>query len=300
MSWNVPVEKSKHDLRVLILSDPQMQGFQLEVSGIIGHITRWDACRYLKKTFAYALNQVKPDVVVILGDLLDEGYIASDDEFYQYKEWFEDIYRVPETVKRIHLAGDNDIGGEDEPLGQTYSQGMRNILEQLIEVIEFNKWQFLKLNTLSFLRYFRFSIPDEKIIYNNLNKYMKSSPQKLDDNKHTIVLSHLPLHYWDPNFAIKVLNNVNPRILFSGHDHKAKYRIYKLPSFTTEEHVVPTCSYRMGTSDIGIGIAILGEKGSFQYTVLRLPGRYSFLYFYGVVGALMFLYILFFRSNRST
>jgi hypothetical protein len=95
------------------------QGFQSEVSGILGHITRWDVCRYLKKTFSYALNRVQPDVVIMLGkltpepwwygvtsirqvsiwtfvyvfyesfsnsgDLLDEGLVASDEQFLQYK-----------------------------------------------------------------------------------------------------------------------------------------------------------------------------------------------------------------------
>lgn len=35
--------------------------------------------------------------------------------------------------------------------------------------------------------------------------------------------------------------------------------MYKVGSFSTEEHVVPTCSYRMGTIDMGFGVAILGE-----------------------------------------
>ena len=48
------------------------QGFQSEVSGILGHITRWDVCRYLKKTFSYALNRVQPDVVIMLGKLTPE------------------------------------------------------------------------------------------------------------------------------------------------------------------------------------------------------------------------------------
>lgn len=43
------------------------QGFQFEVSGIIGYITRWDVHRYLKKTFSYAVNRLGPNVVVILG-----------------------------------------------------------------------------------------------------------------------------------------------------------------------------------------------------------------------------------------
>jgi hypothetical protein len=35
--------------------------------------------------------------------------------------------------------------------------------------------------------------------------FMTSSVKKLDENKHTLVLSHLPLGYWDPHFSLKVI-----------------------------------------------------------------------------------------------
>lgn len=299
MSWNVPTKKSKHDLKVLFVSDPQIQGFQFEPFGIFGHITRWDVCRYLKKTFGYAVNRVEPDVVVLLGDLLDEGYVSSDEKFLQYKEWFEDIYTVPSSVKRIHLAGDNDIGGESEPIEANLLTRHEKYFGPTNEIIKFNNWQFLKLSTLSFLRYFRFTTADERRIFDNLNMFMTSSVKKLDENKHTLVLSHLPLGYWDPHFALKVLNNINPRVIFTGHDHKPKYRMYKVGSFSTEEHVVPTCSYRMGTIDMGFGVAMLGENGSFHYTVLKLPRRYFFLYFYIVACTFSVLYIILFRKKRT-
>ena len=40
---------------------------------------------------------------------------------------------------------------------------------------------------------------------------------------------------------------------------QAKYKVYKSDRFSTEEHVVPTCSYRMGTLDMGFGVAILSK-----------------------------------------
>lgn len=80
------------------------------------------------------------------------------------------------------------------------------------------------------------------------------------------------------------MNNIKPKAIFSGHDHKvgfykisknichnwksgilhwefcfqAKYRMYKTGMFSTEEYVLPTCSYRMGSIHMGIGVAILG------------------------------------------
>ena len=228
MSWTLPAEKFKNDLRVMFISDPQIQGFQFEVPGVLGYITRWDACRYLKKTFTYALNRVKPNVVIILGDLLDEGLVASNEQFLQYKEWLEDIYAVPKSVKRIHLAGDNDIGGEAEPIEAHLLTRHEKYFGPTNEIFEFDNWRFVKLNTLSFLRYFRFTTEDERWIFNNLQTFVTSTVEKLDSSKQTVVLSHLPLGYWDPNFAIKVLRNIKPKVIFSGHDHKVKRsRTYK-------------------------------------------------------------------------
>lgn len=38
----------------------------------------------MKKTYLYAFDFVKPDVVIFLGDLMDEAHIANDQEFYEY------------------------------------------------------------------------------------------------------------------------------------------------------------------------------------------------------------------------
>ena len=61
----------------------------------------------------------------------------------------------------------------------------------------------------------------------------------------------------------QVMENKRFTVKFS--NFQAKYRMYKYGGFSTEEHVVPTCSYRMGTTDMGIGVAILGESNKFGY-----------------------------------
>lgn len=50
--------------------------------------------RYLIKTFIYAFGFAKPDVVVFLGDLLDEGSTSTDDEYKTYiKRFFRIFFR---------------------------------------------------------------------------------------------------------------------------------------------------------------------------------------------------------------
>ncbi|XP_046850422.1 metallophosphoesterase 1 homolog isoform X2 [Xenia sp. Carnegie-2017] len=236
------------------------------------------------------MSQYQPDVVVILGDLLDEGYVASDEEFFQYEEWFKDIYDVDPST-RILLAGDNDVGGEDEPIDIHKLKRHEKYFGPVNEIVTVKNWQFFKVNTLGFLRY-EFTSQHEKNAMESLNTFMATALRKLDKNKHTLVFSHLPLRYWDAYFAVKVMNNIKPKAIFSGHDHKAKYRMYKTGIFSTEEYVQPTCSYRMGSIHMGIGVVILEENGSFHYTILKLPQRFFYLILYAVVSVLCLLYIL--------
>ena len=59
--------------QMLLVADPQIQGLEDEPSFPFGAVTRWDSDRYLSKTFAWALYYYRIDVIVFLGDLLDEG-----------------------------------------------------------------------------------------------------------------------------------------------------------------------------------------------------------------------------------
>ena len=62
-------------LRILFVADPQLQGVMYESPFPVGPITRWDSDRYLGKTFSWAISAYSPQVVVFLGDLIDEGNV---------------------------------------------------------------------------------------------------------------------------------------------------------------------------------------------------------------------------------
>lgn len=50
--------------------------------------------------------------MIFLGDLLDEGSTADKNEFAFAVSRFRKIFKAARNVKRIFIAGDNDIGGE--------------------------------------------------------------------------------------------------------------------------------------------------------------------------------------------
>uniref|UniRef100_K1R919 Calcineurin-like phosphoesterase domain-containing protein n=1 Tax=Magallana gigas TaxID=29159 RepID=K1R919_MAGGI len=96
---------------ILLVADPQIQGYQFEGS-IIGPFARWDADNYLRKTFSFAAAHTKPDIVIFLGDLMDEGSQATPNEYRDTYYRFLNIFSHSPNVKRIYIPGDNDIGGE--------------------------------------------------------------------------------------------------------------------------------------------------------------------------------------------
>lgn len=89
-----------------------------------------------RNTFRRALSHAKPHVIVFMGDLMDEGSVAKNQEFQRYVNRFKDVFHVPNddvTVSRVrcsiklllyfllflyqqlmYISGDNDVGGEGE------------------------------------------------------------------------------------------------------------------------------------------------------------------------------------------
>ena len=55
--------------------------------------------RFLSKGYRRALEHTQPDVVVFLGDLLDEGSSASDQEYDLYASRFHSIFKAPDHVQ---------------------------------------------------------------------------------------------------------------------------------------------------------------------------------------------------------
>ena len=99
----------KESLRVLVITDLHIM---CTMSAVETWIARWDADRYLKKSLDEALDAFRPNVVLILGDVFDQGYNANSREWIDYLHCLQHVVAVPATVHFMSTVGDNDIGGE--------------------------------------------------------------------------------------------------------------------------------------------------------------------------------------------
>ena len=104
MKGNQKVE-STDILKILFVADAQIQGNLNE--GSTGPIKRWDADRYLTKTFGWAMHAYDPQVVVFLGDLIDEGSEANDDDYLSYVICFKNIYTLKQDERWQNLSFKN-------------------------------------------------------------------------------------------------------------------------------------------------------------------------------------------------
>lgn len=106
--------KTSNCTRILLVSDPQLLGDTFDRRFFSGLAT-YDSDRYLKQTYREAYHHVKPNIVLFLGDLLDEGSVTTDLELYtKYCLRFVHIFngKGMNEVPQLYLPGDNDIGGE--------------------------------------------------------------------------------------------------------------------------------------------------------------------------------------------
>ncbi|KAJ7333764.1 hypothetical protein OS493_015855 [Desmophyllum pertusum] len=276
-TWRVP-DNSSDSLNLLLISDSHILGYKYECPGMCGYITRLDSDWYLKKAFSLALTSFSPDAVIHLGDIFDEGSIGTDYQFVEYKTRHDNIFNTPDGISRIHVAGDNDIGGEwsDSMTEQKVSRFSRHF-GSINDVIKLKTFQIVKINSVSLLRGRPFKA--ERTTYNKTLDFIEKLPSKLDKDKISILIGHLPVTDISERQAVplrKLINAVQPRYAFSGHLHYPATLQHKIGSVTFTEYVVPTCSYRMGTNMIGAAIAVLGVDGSIQYSALPLPRRYPF------------------------
>lgn len=294
--WPTFPKVNRHDRKhqvLLIVADPQLQGYQDEPLFPIGTLARWDIDRYLRKTFAYAYEYSQPDVVLFLGDLFDEGSKATPMEYSQTLERFFWAFREIQHAKTVYIPGDNDIGGEGRDFMTSkkvhrFQQHFGNVTD----IIKFGFIDYVKLN----------------IVAHSLSQDIVAAAEHFRQrrtSRYTILLNHQTLMAGAKHFVYPVTKRLHPKLILSAHWHKAElftcddclrqdefsWTVARQPMTFVADYIkldlsgehsmheiaVPTCSYRMGENNMGYVVAIIGQDGELQFTVLWLPRRYTML-----------------------
>ncbi|PNF22752.1 hypothetical protein B7P43_G06671 [Cryptotermes secundus] len=298
-SWpTIHCSTSSKCIKILLVADPQILGEQYEVYFPRGLISRWDSDRYIYKVFQKAVSHVDPHVVVFLGDIMDEGSVATDDEFKRYIERFHNVFHVNHRAKFVFLPGDNDIGGETEPLSIRKMKMFQETFKQP-DVMHLGHIDMFKVSRIAY------TVPKRE-----------KNISHLQGNRTRIIFTHMPLLFVPSTFVQQVVTQIRPHAIFSAHDHKSRHisadaetgeRIlaemlppnagpvwqYQLNTGLVHELMVPTCSYRMGVSNMGFGAAVIdGTTDTMLYAVLWLPSRFWQLYMYIITLSMICMFII--------
>lgn len=285
--------------KILFIADPQIQG-EMAVPAPLSYLLNWDSDRYLKSTFSVVMKHFKPDVLVYLGDLMDEGSISTMVQFHRYVKRLANIFDVDYQVLQVWTPGDNDIGGENEPIRHDKLAEFDKVFQQP-SVIYYRNITFFKVNAI-------------------IREYPQmTDPEDIHQKNFKIAVSHYPVTLRQ-QFALKVSDSIHPNIFFCAHEHESKYvkqskdlthrttTWFNTPrstlslSFDDEmmyEVYVPTCSYRMGTSYIGYGAAVLENNNQqMRYTVFWSSTRFPYLVLYLIILVILLMYCLVFCAAR--
>lgn len=305
------------ELRILLVADPQLVGLRDE-HPVFGTINRWDCDRYLRSGFQEAFNYVRPDVVLFLGDLLDEGSVATEEEFATYMSRFQSVFQVPSTIQKVFIPGDNDVGGEGFEMKEKWKF---NRFFKNFDRID-NRSSSDVIN-VKFVDFFKLSYDFGEEIASSMTASLMNMTQR-SKAPLRVICNHMGIFSRHPMQYTPLIQITKPSLFITAHTHKAV--IYHCPDCGKDYHdpknrlvtpakskghadqgwpgsiisisdnelysfkldhigsylelVVPTCSYRMGVEEIGYGVAVIGSAGSLEYAVLWLPSRYRLLYSY--------------------
>ncbi|XP_076038651.1 metallophosphoesterase isoform X2 [Oratosquilla oratoria] len=283
-NWLIQEEADEEYVRVLIAADPQILSEKSKLSYPLNIISTWDADRFISKTFHMALEKAHPEVVIFLGDLINDGSISNDKEFSESVQHFKNLMEIPEYVKKIiYVPGDNDIGGEiNDPVTATKVKRFYEAFNQDIHT-SYKFIDFVQVNAM-----------DQ---HNSPNISMNVYPALGKRGRIRILLSHIPLLPISRKTFKEVIVSHEPSLIFSGHEHESFHFIGERKDalanefwplyaegnmWVTEnlsdhlhEITVPTCSYRMGKEKYGYGIAIIDitqEQRRLQETIRPTQG----------------------------
>ena len=206
-------------------AERRQRGINIEYSGPI--LEGLDKETSLFTEAIETANKIKPDFVVICGDMVHN----SDSE-----EQFQELTRISrllnEEIKLYWVAGNHDVG--DKPTRAGLAKYKEQFGEYNYSFQEENSY-FIVLN--SSICYDPGSVPDE---WDNLISFLEKELQIAASvqKRHKIIFMHHPLYLNDPNEGdnyfvipsvrrakiIDLITDYDVSAVFTGHLHRNNYR----------------------------------------------------------------------------
>lgn len=304
---NVDENDDTKYVKVMLLADTHLLG------RIKGH---WfDKIRrhhQMSRAFQTSIQLLAPDMIIILGDIFDEGQWATDEDFDSYVRTFHEIFYVDESKMRMFVVvGNHDIGFHywtDRYLRARFDKTFNT---SSVDVIDGgNDVYFVRINSIALER-------DKCYFCSDAEMKLKKVAAEWAETKRSppIVLMHFPMYRESesvcnepdsaPEEEKQVANRIKfdclskdathfifdvlkPRLVFSGHSHHSCFVVHEN---SIQEWTVASFSWRNKKNPS----FLLAKISSNHYSISKcfMPNENTVYAIYSLCLLLLVLFIIY-------
>ncbi|CAL4169158.1 unnamed protein product, partial [Meganyctiphanes norvegica] len=103
----------------------------------------------MHRAFQSTITLHRPDVVIFLGDLFDEGKWCSDKEFDGYVSRFHELFSVPEEIKVLVAAGNHDMGFHYSLSPRLFNRFQEAFSAPAVKMVQISGVTFVLINSMA-------------------------------------------------------------------------------------------------------------------------------------------------------
>lgn len=276
-------------VRILFIADTHIMG-PIKSARIDKLRREWQ----MKQAFSISNSIYKPDVIVYMGDILDEGSFTRDDLFNQASDDFERIFKHDRAnQQRVFIVGNHDAGFHNQiklfpyTLQRFVTRYRATTTVDLVDAQKLGAIKMVAINSMSFYNdtcnICSKSISDTNLVAKELER----------QSIRPILLTHIPLYRHNdslceyprsltekvakPNVEGQdvlhaqasefILNKLKPRLVISGHTHmecSSSHEITDLPNTHVNELTIS--SYNHKYAELKPGYLLLTANSTHLYT----------------------------------
>lgn len=316
---DINITSNEEPVKIMIVADTHLLGSQK------GHwLDKLKREWQMYRAFQTAISIHNPELVFVLGDLLDEGHICSEQEFNYYIKRFYSLFEVPESTTMYIAVGNHDIGFHYriEPyLQKRFEAGFKAPSVRLISV---RGNHFVLVNSMALEGDGCFLCKPAEEELTKIEKQLKCAqgslkncdPKgKLKNYSRPILMQHYPLYResdmecndfdaaplpeksekfrekWEclsKEATYSILKQVKPRLALSGHTHHGCTR--KLPFVEGIEITMPSFSWRnKDNPNYGLGVF---TPNNYAFSKCEMPKESTVIttYICGIIGFFIWIF----------
>ncbi|KAH3668386.1 hypothetical protein OGAPHI_002140 [Ogataea philodendri] len=314
---------SKQDYKALLIADPQLidnhtypgrPEFLLKLS----QMTVDD---YMRRNFQALMAHLRPDSVIFLGDMTDNGRSSSDEYYKHQLDRFNNIFHLNGTESYTLVPGNHDIGWA-EGVKFAALHRFETSFGKPNQVITRNGHDLIFLDTISLsnkedetvskdAREFLDSIAKEpklrpRVLFGHVPLYRDPVTQTCGPNREggtfPIVKGYQYQTVVDSGLSKEILRLVRPDVIFAGDDHDYCEITHEYPTGKSVEVTVKSISMAMGIKYPAVELLSIrdtvGEKG-LQYSLCYIQPPFKDIITYVLFATVNGLWLLWSFRDRT-